>query len=447
MKHSDWDIWKKKLDELPVNSDAGLSWEMMQSVLDKNMPLVSPSAGGSSIVKLIVKKVISALSYILPAAAMVTAVTYISLNDFNPEMQHAKKKFRPDALLIPRDTVIYNDSVELSNRDSGAFNPDQHRSTKPATGDTSISAQKALPGNSAEGDGSLQQLSATPIYLQLTRTPLGDDMITKLQERLDQLKLSEPGNLFKADRILCSGRNIQSQAREQKSNQDKITKAKTVRTKSLKLKKTKTKPPKTKAHIQGNKGLNYGPEAGINAGKGYGVTIYYGASASYALNDRLLVSTGLKINTKRILEGSYTHPSYNLNDPDAPPLRIVDSRKFSALDVPLQLEYQLYNGLSIKAGPVLTLQSKQNGPGSRFDKIINPYDTVYHSRPLNEAISNTQVNKVRAAFSGGIKLQLKKFSIEAGYLRNLSPYKVSSALGSYQKTYSTFSFGVGYRFK
>jgi hypothetical protein len=447
MKHSDWDIWKKKLDELPVNSDAGLSWRAMQTVLDKNLPIVSPPAGGGSMVKLIVKKFVSALGYVLPAAAMVAAVTYIALKDPKPEVQHPKKKVRLNAgTIFPQPAMSPGDTLELSRRYSAIYNSEKRRITEPATGDTFIPAEETLTGNSTESVSARKQLTTTSLYPHLISIQMDDNVPTKIQARLDQLKLSETRTRPEPHRILNSDGDIQSQTGEQKSNRHKLPRIKTVRKRPPKLKKTRTKPPKAMAHIQGSKGLNYGPETGINVST-YGTGIYYGTSASYALNRRLLSSASLKINTKRTLEGSYSHHSYNVNDPDAPVLRITDSRKFSTIDIPLQLEYELYNGLSIKAGPVLSFQSKQSGPGSKFDKIINPYDTVYHSRALNEALANTQMNRVRTAFSAGIKLRLKKFSVEAGYLRNLSPYKVSSTLGAYQSTYSTISFGVGYRFK
>jgi len=434
MKHSDWDIWKKKLDELPVNSDEGLSWGAMQTMLDKNMPIAATPLSGGSAMKLIVKKVVSALGYVLPAAAIVAAVTYFALKKPEPAMQHSKKKLRPDVLLSPDSSthdsitadsdvkVMYQDSVRLSDQI-----PDW---------------VKSIPGKNvlAAGSSALPKIVANPLYVELAANTTNDDSSEKLQASPLQTEVLEVSNEHQVIDIVSQDISTRHLFIEPDPIRESKSRTKAGRIKTPKVKKTKTA-------IEGSKGFSYGLETGINVSNGNGTSIYYGAFSSYALNSKLLISTGIRANTRRTLSGSYTHPSYNLNDPDAPLLRTIDSRKISTTDIPLQIEYRLSNNLSIKAGPVLTFQSKQSSAESKLDQIINYADTVYHTKPLNEAMANTQMNQVNAAFSGGIKLRLKKFSLEAGYLRNLSPYKVSSSLGGYQGTYSAFSIGAAYRFK
>jgi len=416
MKHSDWDIWKEKLDELPVNSDSGLSWGAMQSVLDQNMPLVNPPVDSGGMFKLMVKKIVSAFGHVLPAAAMVTAVTYMTMREPKPEVQIAKKTWKPD-------TVMASELPVMDKLKPGAV----HR-------DSLIQMQKlsvtALPGllldSSMEHSEVVEEDNMPAVQVnypkQLFTGLLGlKSMVStsvsdtaRLQKQLQQLKISD---LDQALPLI------------------KQPKTKKIRLKSVKA----TKKPL----LERSQRFNYGMETGFNTSK----SLFLAVSGSYALNTKLVIGSGVRINSKRTVEGSYTHPSYNLNDPDAPLLKTLDTRKFGTVDIPLSITYQISDNIGIKAGPFLSFQLKHGGPGSRLDKIINHSDTVHQTRQLLNAMADTRTNKFNVGFSAGLSFKVKKFSIEASYLKNLNPDKISSSLGSYQKTYSAFTFGVGYRFK
>ena len=148
------------------------------------------------------------------------------------------------------------------------------------------------------------------------------------------------------------------------------------------------------------------------------------------------------------MEGSYTHPNYNLKDSASKEnLIILDQRKLTTADIPLGLEYKISNRISIKAGPVISLLLSKGGEGSKLSTVKNPLDTIFNSKKINAALSSSTINKLNIGFSGGLNIRIKQFNIEAGYRQNLMPYKVSSDLGSYKKEFRTFQIGIGYNFK
>lgn len=84
--------------------------------------------------------------------------------------------------------------------------------------------------------------------------------------------------------------------------------------------------------------------------------------------------------------------------------------------------------------------------GSKVGYVANYLDTVFHSKQIQQALSETSVNKLHFNIGGGVNIRLKRFNIEAMYFYQPNPYRVSSDLGSYQQRYRGFSIGLGYRF-
>jgi hypothetical protein len=217
------------------------------------------------------------------------------------------------------------------------------------------------------------------------------------------------------------------------------TAAKTVKAKENKF-KSNTKKPKDGDPMPK---YDYGLQAGLNAGNGN--SLYAGAFGSYQTKPRWLINLGLRLNTYRTVSGEYSHQSYYSPD-SIPAFKINDSRKVMALTISVTLEYKLTKNISLKGGPVIGMPIKQSGISAKLGAVPNIRDTVYHTQTIDSALKKTTINKLNIGFTGGASIQIKHFSIEAMY-QVLTPYKVSSGLGSYQKTNQNFQIGIGYRFK
>jgi len=189
---------------------------------------------------------------------------------------------------------------------------------------------------------------------------------------------------------------------------------------------------------------NYGVETGLNIGGGNSSSFYFGGFGAYALTSRLLINTGVRVNTYRALSGSFTHDSYYRPD-SLPPFTVIDARKVIVLDLPITLEYKLSNLLSIKAGPVISFPLKQSAISTKLAPIADLRDTVYHSAEIKSALNSTSLNKINIGFTGGVTLHIRKFDISGNY-QLLKPYQISTGLGNYSKTYQTFQVGIGWRF-
>lgn len=68
--------WKDKMNSIPIKEDPDSAWKEMEVLLNQHLPIARPSASGVTM-KTIVAKLVSMLGYVLPAAAMITAGTYI----------------------------------------------------------------------------------------------------------------------------------------------------------------------------------------------------------------------------------------------------------------------------------------------------------------------------------------------------------------------------------
>ncbi|WP_345950727.1 outer membrane beta-barrel protein [Mucilaginibacter sp. PAMB04274] len=87
MKNSAWysKLWRSKLDKLPVKSDAGAAWTVMQQRLDAHLP-VNPITTAAPAAKSLIAKIITMAGYVLPAAAMIGTATWFAVK------QPAKQK-------------------------------------------------------------------------------------------------------------------------------------------------------------------------------------------------------------------------------------------------------------------------------------------------------------------------------------------------------------------
>lgn len=118
MKNSAWysKLWQKKLDKLPVKSNPGAAWTNMQQMLDAQLPVggVAPAAPVAG--KTLIAKIVTMAGYVLPAAAMVGAATWIAVKP--PAKQKTTQK--PDKKHEYRLKTNEANKEDVFNADSSA---------------------------------------------------------------------------------------------------------------------------------------------------------------------------------------------------------------------------------------------------------------------------------------------------------------------------------------
>lgn len=429
MKNSAWyhRIWLKKLQELPLNKDAESSWADMKTILDKEFPALQPETGPSP--QTTISKLISpVLTYILPAAAMIVIAGHFLLkSDFEKATSGKKKKQIPHShiqknlLNLPKhqtDTVrdtVFQDTLNKSSKKASYLS--KLLSPAPNNLIASVPQDTILYSETATIDKApFQPLSTSGISAAQVLSLSFGQFITPstLDSRIQFQIFSVP--------YTCTSPNEHNNRLRWKKHKESRIASKEITTPLY----------------------NYDLEIGASLSENNN-GFYLGANGYYALNKRWLVSVGLQLHSKRQLSGEYLHPSYFRPD-SLPPFQIIDSRKVSSLTVPFLLEYKVSNSISLKAGPLLSLLLRQSDKQNTLGHVPDIRDTVFHTKDINKALSQTTVRPIQIGFTGGISLHLKQFDLNGKY-QVLSPYKVSNDLGSYQKAYQALQIGIGYRFK
>jgi hypothetical protein len=425
MRNSGWDhkLWNKKLNELPVETDLNSAWSEMQSILDKNLPLNNlPKSEGLR--RTIGNKIVSILGYILPAAAIIAGLTYFVTRQPKAEKTITTKQINKNSLLKTPDTLKTIDSIKSDS-----------------TTHQTIPYSSFIDKNNIDETQALTQAGPTnPNNIEAINTlpALSNQQLTSSIDNAE-IYSNTSVSTIQDIRFLSANTRMISQSTYNSEGEKEERIYKKVRSK----KSVKIKEQKEIYTPQ----YNYSFEAGLNVYQS-NQNIFLGANAAYAINKRLLVNAGLRLSFANVVEGSYTHPSYNLKDSaKKEDLTILDHRQLTTADIPLGLEYKISNRVSIKAGPVLSFLIKNGGMGSKLGTVKILFDTVYNSKKINSALANSTTNKLNIGFSTGLNIRFKQFSIEAGYRQNFIPYKVSSDLGSYKKDFKTFQIGIGYSIK
>ncbi|WP_214227045.1 outer membrane beta-barrel protein [Pedobacter sp. B4-66] len=428
MRNSGWNhkLWKKKLNELPVETDLNSAWSEMQSILDNSLPL-RDLPKGDGLAKTIGNKIVSMLGYILPVAAMIAGLTYFATKQPKVEKSINTKQINKNSLLKTPNILKVIDSAKDSNTI-------QLQAEESLSSDTTIrvNINKTLPYSSHT------EKAIDEDQVVLARASSADPHSTEAIKTLpdlsnEQITSSIDNAGFNSNVSLFTNQNAGFF---------------NVNTRMINL----SAYNKKRVRIKEQKEIytpqyNYSFEAGLNVYQS-NQNIFLGANAAYAINKRLLVNAGLRLSLANVVEGSYTHPSYNLRDSaKKEDLTILDHRQLTTADIPLALEYKISNRVSIKAGPVLSFLIKNGGMGSKLGTVKNLFDTVYNSKKINNSLANSTTNKLNIGFSTGLSVRFKQFNIEAGYRQNFTPYKVSSDLGSYKKDFKTFQIGIGYNIK
>ncbi|HEY0175751.1 MAG TPA: hypothetical protein VGC08_05195, partial [Pedobacter sp.] len=210
----------------------------------------------------------------------------------------------------------------------------------------------------------------------------------------------------------------------------------------------KVKGEKTKEIITPSYDL--GLESGWNTGKSS--SLYLGFFGAYRIKPRLLLNAGVRLNTAASLSGNYTTKPGSFIGDTVYRYKVSDKRKLMVLNVPLTVEYRLSNRISVNAGPVISLPLSQSNIKSGTEFLSDPVlsnkslDTVRH-RSIDSALTHVKLNRINTGITGGISIRFSQFYIEAKYLQNFNPYKITSSLGSYRQSYQSFQLGIRYKFK
>jgi hypothetical protein len=145
MRNSAWynKLWRKKLGNYPLKENADDSWAQMHSLLDEHLPVNEPSTDKKT-GKFFGSTVVSMLSFILPAAAMIGALTYVAVkqpfnNTGHNKHHHAiSKKSKSiatvDSLYKSTDTLNADSAPGINNERLAAVNTKQINAIKLATG-------------------------------------------------------------------------------------------------------------------------------------------------------------------------------------------------------------------------------------------------------------------------------------------------------------------------
>ncbi|MDO7742397.1 MAG: PorT family protein, partial [Pedobacter sp.] len=493
MKNSAWyyRLWYKKLDKLPLKTDANASWLGMQRMLDLHAPVGGNAAGTGNapgsikIPKPLGSKIVSLLGYVLPAAAMIGgAVYFTSTKPVKKAVPSAAKNEnqvevkQTDSSVITADTLLFSDlhlrdslqkltadpvKVTINETDKNTANSDTEgvevsgenaavaarNSIGPAT--KSSASRKVSEGKIAQQQQQQQQQSHHFERIKPgTDRPVNSNALVEKEKSADiklnnQVVLKE-GNTTedkrnpKSVQIESSIVDMEEKINSSSATQDKnsvnnktdkqtLDKKNAAVKKAGKAKKTgKTK--EAKAKLPSSSAFSYGLNSGLNI-YSQGSGIYLGVFGDYIMNNRLMFGAGLRVNSGRTLSDSYMHPSFSLKD-SVPEFNVDDTRKLFVLDLPLSLSYKITKSVSIKAGPVLSIVAKQSNVNTKFSAIISNRDTTYKGVIVEETVPQSTVNKIGLGFSGAVSFHLKQFDLEAGY-QVQRPFKVKNELGTYQK--------------
>ena len=427
MKNSAWyqKLWERKLNEHSVNADVDSAWSDMQHLLDQQMPLnplggdtVSGALGGKSAIG----KLLSWLTYVLPAATIISAAIYLANPDYPIIIKKKTTKVEPQ---FKPDPIKTNQMV-----DSSAFES-QHDTVLVQTSNAALTSDTAgLQGASA----------ASHLMNEVTTTDVEPDLKQQLVGNVVELTAAESAQLWAPIPVYI--RNLEAhRAPVVKRSTTGITrqrKTKRIKVKEEKVQKIRIDRQKLKEEFRPPSSA-YGIMAGVNVNKN--ATMYFGIYGTAKVSKRITANAALQLHTPRTFIGSYTRASYFRPDSN-PAFTFTDSRKVAVLELPLTLSYQLTNKLKIIGGPVVSLPIKQSAV--KLGVIDLPRDTLFNGNNVIGIIRNTKPNKVNYGFKVGAGAQLKSVGVDLTY-QILSPYQFKNSLGTNKHSYNALQIGITYK--
>lgn len=226
------------------------------------------------------------------------------------------------------------------------------------------------------------------------------------------------------------------------------TKAKNQADKST-IKNKTTTPKKT-----GNSKFELDVKLGANTNSGSNLNPFLGISANYNFHKKWGVSIGVNAPYTRIISGSYSKSNLNyvtVGDSNkqithnSGKLIINSSRKIKYVVIPVLAAYKVSDKFTVTAGPVISIPIKANTSKNTLGALSSSADTTT-VKEVTPYVTGTAINSnVNFSISAGVRYAVKRFYFDAGYLQGISPYTVSSSLGSGKIYYHTIQIGIGYQ--
>ncbi len=466
MRKSVWydKLWQKKMAELPVNDDLDAAWQQMNHLLDEQFVSNSgqefpiPKSGLftqlAQIIKLILPVVLVAggvyfAFYQKPKAITQKKETEQALIKVSKERQQTLEN------LVVVDTSIFISSertakervVEQGNS-SSKNNLQETSFTSQIDGQKTENLKRGMVAVSSLDKSEMQvrigvvtsakERSLHPLKSMVglgAYQPIATSLKWKYKEQLAKSQKS-----LKPIVVLSQRKQRRLRRAFVRDSIRKVKEANQLQVSNLKLMQAKPRKEKLKELVIPK--FSFELQGGLTLSN-QNTNPYLGLQSQWALANRWLLGTGIRF-TQAKINGAYEHPSYNTVTTGIP-FQVLDSRKQTNLVLPLNISYRLNKLVSLKTEANLAFALAQSG-GSKVGYVANYLDTVFHSKQIQQALSETSVNKLHFNIGGGVNIQLKRFNIEAMYFYQPNPYRVSSDLGSYQQRYRGFSIGLGYRF-
>ncbi|HEY2580276.1 MAG TPA: outer membrane beta-barrel protein [Mucilaginibacter sp.] len=174
------------------------------------------------------------------------------------------------------------------------------------------------------------------------------------------------------------------------------------------------------------------------------VDLFFGLYATYNIGDKWGVNSQIRLFSPQNITTTYTHANQSKID-SGQLLQITSSRKLYSINIPLHAVYKANSNLSFMAGPVINIPVKQLNTSTILQPAAIKSDSVYYPKVLATLNGTKYEQKLNFGLSGGVDIQIKRFSIGASYMKSLSGYQVSSDFGSYKSYNSTFQFTIGFQ--
>jgi len=503
MKSSAWynKLWQARMQELPIQGDENAAWQKMQGLLDKEMP-VTPSSGGTAApakpwwLGLTFALIVIIIALLYYAGGHLRHHTKHNIKTGKPGIYNNKNTVRKNNItannlsgnklehnnlnVLPaganntagRKTTESNDN--LTKNSSSGFNssvssvggiqPDNKRayssdkkhgaSLAVAIGPGSQSSftkknnSKNKPVQTATNDNVAGPASNN--YLDdpkaLSKTVTGDD-------RFDPAKKNNAVTSAKRDSATFlpakTGSTDTKQTAKTNTGTTNISKS-TV--KNASASKNSASKFQLGLKIGVNTNGSFTPSS-QNIGK-LPVDAFLGISGSYSIGPKFGLEAGINVLSPKVISGNYSNSNINyttLNDSNKQvvhntgKLTIHGSEKVYNVEIPLLATYKASNLITIQAGPVIGIPVKHNAIKTTLTSISITADTTAAAE-LKPYLNSTKINNnLNISLSGGVRINLNKFYFDAGYLQGVSPYTISSGLGSGKSYYHTFQFGIGYK--
>jgi len=207
-------------------------------------------------------------------------------------------------------------------------------------------------------------------------------------------------------------------------------------------------PPKKPRYTRFGININTGINTKANSSG------FLGLSGSYLITSKLSVGVGIQLLPSKVIVGNYSNHNYKYTTAGdsgktitniANNITVGNTVKIYSADVPVIFSYKLNNHFSLNAGPIFSIPVNTDNLRNSLGVIGKPADTTTAYKLISAAANNVTISdKVRVNLEGGIRINISRFYVDGAYVQGITPYMISTSLGSSKIYYHTFQFGLGY---